>query len=983
MPKPELARQSSVQRPRERLLSDFVCRVAGLPTGLLQELRAEESLAALTAGEQATLALAKRKDALADALFAAVGGQEDQDLRRALLNTRRDVHNLRPPKERQVRVLRDGGFEELAEELESYRQEALEQRRLLQAFESTFHRERSRLRARFQEQITDEDFRRGLLLSSRALADELPRYLRAPARKPRAKERQIERSLMRYFSRMAMKATPFGTFCALTPGSFDPRATAPGFSADPRRKRSRLRLNKVLYAVLAGHMQSRPEIRRHLEVELNPTLQTEGEKWLYLQATLGREVFQRLPRNPVLDLLADRLARPGHLPLAELIRELETHPEIEATPEEATAYLERLLEVGFLRFRLGIREQEVDWDRPLVAILEPIDVPEARAMVALLRDLRAAIDTYPEASLETRRDLVDRCASKMHDLLRSLGTRPQAPADMPPFYEDAAGRSRLRLSPGDLEEILAEYLGQICRLSWFHCEQANMRHFFDRYYPEGEAVPLLRYYEDYYREHFKSFLEKQRNQGRQQPQVAEGTEGTENGEETGGAEEETGEPTREQEVPESLRNPFGLELIEQVFSAQDRVGAWIRERWREDPTAEEITLDHDSLQALLEGVPEVAEPCRSVSVFAQMVPGAGTGAGAPREDAGGDDSKLVLAGIFNGYGKYFSRFLYLLPEEVAESLRASNLELSDHLLAEICGDGSFNANLHPPLLPWEISYPTGESGADDEQIPSSELLVEADPRTPHKLRLRWARADREVVPVDLGFLNPRMRPPLFQLLSHFTPASAYTPQAPAVPIGGPNEMEGEEVPEVFSGPVLYRPRVTYRGRLVISRRRWTIPDAAFPSPRKGESEAAYFQRLQEWRRRLDIPEEVFFKINVRPAPPKQTSRAAEASTEVPARNEEASAEANEPEAAEKRTPNDHSPPPARVRQHLHKPQYLDFGNPLLVDLFGRATANLPSFDVHLEEMLPGRDQLLAHEGDRYVTELILQIDFPGEGAEPS
>jgi len=42
---------------------------------------------------------------------------------------------------------------------------------------------------------------------------------------------------------------------------------------------------------------------------------------------------------------------------------------------------------------------------------------------------------------------------------------------------------------------------------------------------------------------------------------------------------------------------------------------------------------------------------------------------------------------------------------------------------------------------------------------------------------------------------------------------------------------GREAP----GHVVHRPRVTYRGRLVLARRRWTLPQALFPGrDRRGE-----------------------------------------------------------------------------------------------------------------------------------------------------
>ena len=40
------------------------------------------------------------------------------------------------------------------------------------------------------------------------------------------------------------------------------------------------------------------------------------------------------------------------------------------------------------------------------------------------------------------------------------------------------------------------------------------------------------------------------------------------------------------------------------------------------------------------------------------------------------------------------------------------------------------------------------------------------------------------------------------------------------------------------------------------------------------------------------------------------------------------------------------------------------------------TENLETFQVILEERLPGRDHLIPWGEERFVTEMILQVDFP-------
>ena len=208
-------------------------------------------------------------------------------------------------------------------------------------------------------------------------------------------------------------------------------------------------------------------------------------------------------------------------------------------------------------------------------------------------------------------------------------------------------------------------------------------------------------------------------------------------------------------------------------AARQRLTEVIRRKWDAARDAEAIDLTPQEVDEALQGVETLSAVPRSMGAFCLMVP-------AERE---GEDPVFILHGssYTAGYGKYFSRFLYMLPDDVQEDVRRANAALTGELLAEICGDAQFNANLHPPLLRWEISYPTGESGATEDQLRSSEILVQPDAEDPQNLALVHGPTGRRVIPVDLGFLNPRMRPPLYQLLSRFTPPVMYAPPIPDSP----------------------------------------------------------------------------------------------------------------------------------------------------------------------------------------------------------
>ncbi len=931
------------------LFPHVVCRVAGLPVSCLEPLRAEESSQLWTEIRGLIGQLEGQRDRLVPRIFEAIGRLDESSQRRPLLKLKRDVHNLRSLSTAAMEAVT---APRLRRDLEVYQRalESLEaaQRRCSQVYQ----RELVAVRSRFQRLVLNEDFRRGLLLSSRTLAAQLSRYVRLAADRPGAKGRQVERSLMRYLSRMVMKPTPFGTFCSLlagrveegTPADLGIGHRAPSrFSGDPQHKTTHLRLNKTIYGRLLPLMIARPAIRQELRVELNPTLREEGDRWVFLAAAGGAEVFQRLPRNPVLDLLGQLLTRGGPKALAVLISSLGSHPSVEASPEEAEAFALKLIELGFLRFRVGIPEQEVDWDAPLRAVLEVVEDEHARLILRFLTRLREAAEQYEAADLDRRRELLEEAVALVRGIFEDLGApiadNDPALGQLPPFFEDSGGEALLHLQAAGFEDDLRDYVRRALPLASARGEQANMRCFFDRFYGErGEAmVPLLRFYEDYYREHFKGHLERQR--------PAKQTDAP--------------TPAETSAEPYDLSNPFGLDLITRFHRSRVFLERRIQERWAAASGAEEIELSPGDLDAATAKLPPLTDRCRSVSVFGHLLEDWG-----PKGEPG-----LVTGHCLTGFGKYFSRFLYLLPDEVQEALVASNQSLTDELVTEICGDASFNANLHPPLLPWEMSYPTGESGTAEEQILVSELWVEPVPLDSHRLRLRQGPKGREVVPVDLGFLNPRMRPPLFQLLARFSPAANFSLPLPEF-LPSPPTTAGAS----SQVRVQVRPRITY-GRLVLARRRWKVFSADLPRRLGAESEAEFFLRLQEWREQVGLPLEVFVKVQVLPQGPPEEPK--------PEGEEESGEDVSK---GKPRKPQPEKPQPQKsqpqIREHLYKPQYIDFFNPILADLFSRLGEGLPAFIAVFEECLPAKGHRVPADGKEYATELVLQLDYPesSEGA---
>ncbi|WP_420129468.1 lantibiotic dehydratase [Longimicrobium sp.] len=918
----------------DALFNRFVCRVSGAPADTVDEMRPERTLAVLRELQATERRLHAAREDVSQLLFAAIGAAQEKPLRNKLITLKRELYNLKPQSAERLDAGLAGMDPSSAAAVRAFAADVERARGLEGQLKQAYDAETPELRRRFRGLLQDADFRKGLMVSSRSLYGALDRYAAAAdSGDIHGRDEKTERGLLRYYTRMVMKATPFATFCAIIPGTFvgetdgEPEGGT-RFTGDPRAKRSFVRANKFLYGLFFDHLKTRPAFRHALQVERNPTLRAEGERLVFLTAIDGREVFQRLGDNEVLQLIASRFSDGGAPTLGDLIRALSSDPEIDATFEEAEAYLDKLIEIGFLRFHTGIREQDADWDLPFRALLDRIDDDHARQTSEVLATLRERIEAYTDAGVDERERIIAQVHEQIEQALERMEISGRLRKDMP-FYEDATSgaSAQIALTPGVRRSLsgFEQWVRATARLAWPRSEQATMRHFFDDYYGEKDdaagGVPLLKFYEDFYREHFKAHVEKE-------------------GRLRGGG-------PRDPKDTYDVNNPFGLESIKELAAARQRLTEVFRRAWVDAPDAETVDIAPEAVDEALQGVETLSGIPRSMGAFGLMVP-------AERE--GGDPSFVLHGASYTaGYGKYFSRFLYMLPDDVQEDVRRANAALTGELLAEICGDAQFNANLHPPLLRWEISYPTGESGATEDQLRSSEILVQRDAEDPQNLSLVHGPTGRRVIPVDLGFLNPRMRPPLYQLLSRFTPPVMYAPpipestEAPRTPAEKP-KLDAEDVavqpaegapadavvaqdadtvrdgdtvkeppppdadtvvrapdadtvegqpgadiaaPAVEAQPkaeekppvISYRPRITFGGSVVLARRRWIVPAPLFPQRRPEESAADFFVRVNRWRVESGIPETVYLRMMPlsEARPPKAGEPAAEAApAEAPA-----------------------------------------------------------------------------------------------------
>jgi thiopeptide-type bacteriocin biosynthesis protein len=143
------------------------------------------------------------------------------------------------------------------------------------------------LRERLRTLITRPEIVHALFVASPSLQIGLDRWLRDPDGR---KGLQAEHALVRYFARMAGRATPFGLFSGCSVGE----VTDDGSDGLPKlllqgratyRPASRLDFD-YLFALTHG-LQADARVARHLRYEPNSSLHRIGASWHYVEARLG------------------------------------------------------------------------------------------------------------------------------------------------------------------------------------------------------------------------------------------------------------------------------------------------------------------------------------------------------------------------------------------------------------------------------------------------------------------------------------------------------------------------------------------------------------------------------------------------------------------------------------------------------------------------------------------------------------------------
>lgn len=976
-----------------QLFPHFLMRVGGQPFERLESLNLTKPFQVIERINVHKREIGILREKMCDELYLIIKALKDPHDRVKLLNIKRDIFNGRSLLSEEVEVLKRYFTAEMFTCFREYQSASEEVSSLIAQGEQLFSAEMSFIRNNLRHLATNAELQKGLLLSSHSLLKRINgEYLNKDLKDFHKSDYDTERSLVKYLSRMCAKTSPFSTFTNLAKGTLHGgngskgeggRAVA-GVSLRSNQRTttvSHIRLNNHLYRFLLNLLTENSAIYSSFLLKLNPTLTREEEQYCFLVNSDNVESFQYLPANPALEVCRNLVAAESEgLSYRGLVQKIVEGEYFDAETEEIASLIERLIDFGFLEFNIGVSGNDPDWDMRLREKLEEIadGVPLLTPLIQTLEHIRDLAHRYATADPTSRKEILEDAYARFRSICMSLheaaglpqeereppeGRRSSAPAATEPpasssnaiedaedkdgvftrrrdtrfnfrpeqiFYEDTS----IDISPEFDEEKTRELVSAVhCllkELSFFEIardERERMRYYFSGKYGPANAVPLLTFYEDYYRE-IKRPEEERIDALQKERRTKLRQEASPDHQGQFIAKESDIFAEARQEIADSILLVPEIEERRHLRSAwSERLAALIEAQGTAPGEEVRITLEHIRAINRTLSIDVPGGHPTSYGMFIQFFDEQG-------QPDGRDGLKGVLNGPTPGFGKMISRFLHIFEPEMTDAQREWNLATEQNsILAEACDTSFFNANLHPPLMPFEVAIPDSNNSLPvTQQIPVTDLAVSFD-ESSRSLRLIHTPSGRFVYVFDLGLQNIMGRSPLYQLLCQFTLANTPSGLPLREAINGIYERKDRLAGE---GEISVRPRIMFEDCVVLQRRAWIVPKRLLPLRRQQEGDWAYFIRLNEWRLERGIPEEVFVFILPQTTPEL-----------IPA------------EGAK------------RLGRDDYKPQYVSFRNPLLVKLLEGLMSKAPE-SCKIEEMLPRSDQLLGTKEGRRVTEFLIQ-----------
>jgi hypothetical protein len=252
------------------------------------------------------------------------------------------------------------------------------------------------LRARLKHSLARPEVGESLFLASPRLATGLKAWFEGSEDRLDLK---LERALVRYFSRMVARPTPFGLFGGCSTGAV---ASTSAMHIGPRSEYQRhTRLDMEYLSSLVADMERDPETRRSLTYRPNSSIYRSGGRLRYAEARTTAGVRSHhlvaVEEPPYLTATLQRSEQGARM--TDIASKL---VDDEITREEAEDYVGELIDSQILVSDLA---PPITGDEPIHALISALEQHSSTAKVAgMLDEVRAALDEIDRDGLGSTPD---------------------------------------------------------------------------------------------------------------------------------------------------------------------------------------------------------------------------------------------------------------------------------------------------------------------------------------------------------------------------------------------------------------------------------------------------------------------------------------------------------------------------------------------------------------------------------------------------